>query len=105
MRYQSFWLGLNTGIDQMKKKRLAQYQSEAFANVCESRSEKLSLFESEVSIIFNRFYLSYEPHKSGGRYHVLEGDSSTVTWIYQPTSTSINRQCVKIGLWISSIAL
>lgn len=59
-------------------------------------------FNQKKSIILNRFF-SYEPHKSGGRFHVLEGDSSTVTWIYQPTSTSVNRQCVKIGLCISSI--
>lgn len=75
LKFQGYWMALDDGMTQLKANRLIQYQSDAFNYVCES---------------------DWEPHFLGGHYHVVDSTRSVITWLYQPTLTSVQRDSVRL---------
>ncbi|CAG5111866.1 Oidioi.mRNA.OKI2018_I69.chr2.g6137.t1.cds [Oikopleura dioica] len=74
-RYQSYWLALDNGVDEVDTKRLIEYQSEAWKWICES---------------------DHDPHFLGGHTHFIEKERSSITLIYQPTAMSVMREAVRL---------
>ncbi|CBY13278.1 unnamed protein product [Oikopleura dioica] len=74
-RYQSYWLALDNGADEVDNKRLIEYQSQAWKWICESDND---------------------PHFLGGHMHFIEKERSSITLIYQPTAMSVMREAVRL---------